>query len=247
MGETMLTKRLLAWIRWGLVATILTSGGKFAIAAEPTSAKATKDRLCKVEGLCRACPNAGCTMVVEEAAWPTNPLQAGLEIRNALATLVVPSPEWIESDPKGGWLLRYSGPRKALTMDWMMAEAFGVPKAKARDASESAPSLGFSDIPRIQFTQTVEDAEPKGEADRRIWRHGLMAKNIALQDAKQLFHAKRGSLSVWIADGGPGERTLNAYLVHSKQKDRYLHVQAFGFDFEEFKNILASARPPEGL
>lgn len=228
--------RSIGQMAWALIALAMFT-------AAPSWAQERKypsDDLCKREELCRRCDGPSCMKVAPEAEWPANALTTGgIYSLDAFQILLPESPERIAHPSGGGLFVRYAG-KKAIAFEWIKLDQAPFLKKGGRGGE-----LAFSDIPRIQYTKTPADAEPPVLADKRIWRFALLSKDSGFSKAQRQFHSRRGPLTLYVREGADSENHAVAHLVNEKVRNAYLQITGFGFEFDEFLRILATANVRE--
>ncbi|MCK6434220.1 MAG: hypothetical protein L6Q68_14495 [Aquabacterium sp.] len=222
-----------------------------AVAASITSGAASQsvrsypaDAMCAQEQLCRRCDGPACLKVASPAAWPegvaggtTTPFHLG-PFRLRLPA----DPQSIHVLGGGDVIVRYAKDRW-IGFSLQTATAAGLPlrddPVPAID-KHPAGTLAFADVPRVIFTKTPDDAEPRQDDDRRIWRSALTSKHAALERTTEMSIATRGPLTLYLADGGVADLDGVAYVAHRSLRDGYLYVNARGFAFAEFRRVAGS-------
>jgi hypothetical protein len=230
--------RSIARMTWALAALML-------LAATPSWAQERKypsDALCKKELLCRRCDGPSCMKVATPAPWPEVRLQESTVPFNIGSTFRVRFPkdpsEVVLVNGPGDATVRY-GARRWISVQLLSAASAGLPQREGEHSSKSG-ELSYSDVPRILHMNTAEDAEPKNLNDRRIWRSALTSKNGLLANSTELIAAEKGPLTVYLSNGGVANTSASAWVVHRNLKDYVLLVQAKGFSFDDFRQVVAS-------
>ena len=225
-------------IFWFIAAVILIGLGLSAQAQTSSAKPFEQDPLCFNEKLCKVvCDLPACQRRVPRELWSGVLATGGLVLRLTEARLLLPeNPEWFQIGRDSSVWVRYPG-RKTITFDRMRAKVFGIQEYFGSDSG-----IKFSDIPRIQFEEGFEAAEPLDLSSLRVWRHAMLFKKDGFRRAQRLFSTRRAGLSVYVEGELDGELNHVAWLVNESELNGYTMIQAKGFSFDEFLAVLMTAK-----
>ena len=220
----------LSFLKCVLSAAMFSLGGAaFAPAAQPAD-----------DQLPARCEGAGCAKVATPVSWPDVRLEDPTTPFTVHGTFTFQLPkgplEFLLQD--NGFIAPYAD-RRWIGVQVLTAAALGLPRRDGVEGGRSG-ALGLADMPRIAFTKTPADPEPRHAEDLQLWRIALVFKNGTFEKATQLQVAQRGPLTAYFADSGVGSTTGTLEVVHAGIKDWYLFVQFKGFSFDDVRRVVAS-------
>ena len=101
-----------------------------------------------------------------------------------------------------------------------------------------------ADRARIIFTKTAADRKPDNNADLKLWRDALSAKQNYLMHVKRVYTSHRGAMSAYYFARGKdplfGGGEAMAVIINDDAPYGYLEVSARHVDFMQFKKVVGT-------
>ena len=201
---------------------------------------------CAIEGasvsegqLAAPCKGSGCALVAVETTWPKGFVDARVQgIRFDRFRFFIPAGAKLSFFSLGAVLIADYGDKR-INFSYEYSQHFQ--KESAVDRS-GAGKLTLADYPRILFTKTVSDPEPKLIYDRLMWRDAMYGKGLYFEKTKAAFVARTGTVTAYYAETPSSSYRFTAYVTDAERSTFYLLVQIDGFDFNTFEKIVGSLR-----